>query len=364
MAIACLILLVLAATAASCASTPGAPLLHEGIDTAATMTLRDTDGDSTDTEPDEGEISHGQATEDALHGETHPDETLADIVGEAETQEDIARAMARYIDPEARAGTRITYPYPKGAMAVTLYLNGTRVLAGQVADIGGTVYVPVQRYADLFGRFITKYEAATERVTITGTNLKITVQVGDPYLTVNDRILYTGQPVLSLGGWIFVPLESMSRALGATVTIRQGWYQASVTSGDPTAVPWASTYYNSDDLYWLARIISAEAKGESLKGKIAVGNVVLNRVRSSSFPNTVYGVIFDKKYGTQFSPTANGTIYHTPTAESVMAAKICLEGYTLSSKALYFFNPSIATSSWIANSRPYIMTIGNHKFYG
>ena len=281
-----------------------------------------------------------------------------------QTQEQIALRMESRMDLTARAGTKISYPWPSGAMAVDLYKDGKIILKGQVADIGGTVYVPVQRFADLFGTFKTVYTQATEEVVITGTNLSITVKVGDPYITVNERIFYTGKPVLSLGGWIFVPLTSMCKALNATVTIRSGYYDATVTSGDPTKVKWASEYYDSTDLYWLSRIISAEARGEPFAGQIAVGNVVLNRVASSQFPNTVKGVIFDTKYGVQFSPVSSGTIYNTPTASAVMAAKICLEGYSLSTKMLYFYNPTIATSSWIGRTRPYIMTIGNHKFYG
>ena len=280
------------------------------------------------------------------------------------TQELIAQRIESRMDKQVRGGSRIYYPWPSGAMAVDLYKDGRQILKGQVADIGGTVYVPVQRFADLFGSFRTVYTEATEQVVITGTNLSITVKVGDPYITVNERIFYTGKKVISLGGWIFVPLTSMCKALNATVTIRQGYYDAFVTSGDPTKVKWASEYYNSTDLYWLSRIISAEAKGEPFAGQIAVGNVVLNRVRSSQFPNTVKGVIFDTKYGTQFSPVAVGTIYNTPTASAVMAAKVCLEGYSLSTQMIYFYNPSIATSSWIGRTRPYIMTIGNHKFYG
>ena len=280
------------------------------------------------------------------------------------TQEAIARQVEASMNKQARGGSRIYYPWPSGAMAVDLYKDGKQILKGQVADIGGTVYVPVQRFADLFGNFKTVYTQATEQVVITGTNLSITVKVGDPYITVNERIFYTGAKVISLGGWIFVPLTSMCKALNATVTIRSNYYDATITSGDPTKVKWASEYYDSTDLYWLSRIISAEAKGEPFAGQIAVGNVVLNRVRSSQFPNTVKGVIFDTKYGTQFSPVASGTIYQTPTGSSIMAAKICLEGYSLSSGMIYFYNPSIATSNWIGRTRPYIMTIGNHKFYG
>lgn len=280
------------------------------------------------------------------------------------TQELIARRIETQMEKQVRGGARIHYPYPAGAMAVDLYKDGKQILKGQVADIGGTVYVPVQRFADLFGHFKTIYTEATEQVVITGTNLSITVKVGDPYITVNERIFYTGKKVISLGGWIFVPLTSMCKAMNAKVTIRSGYYDAFITSGDPAKVPWASEYYNSDDLYWLSRIISAEAKGEPFAGQIAVGNVVLNRVRSSQYPNTVKGVIFDTKYGTQFSPVASGTIYQAPTASAIRAAKICLEGYSLSTQMIYFYNPRIATSSWIGRTRPYIMTIGNHKFYG
>lgn len=280
------------------------------------------------------------------------------------TQELIALRIESRMDKQVRGGAKVYYPYPAGAMAVDLYKDGKQILKGQVVDIGGTVYVPVQRFADLFGSFKTVYTEATGQVVITGTNLSITVKVGDPYITVNERIFYTGKKVISLGGWIFVPLTSMSKAVNAKVTIRQGYYDAFITSGDPTKVQWASDYYNSTDLYWLSRIISAEAKGEPFAGQIAVGNVVLNRVRSKQFPNTVKGVIFDTKYGTQFSPVASGTIYNTPTASAVRAAKVCLEGYSLSTKMIYFYNPSIATSSWIGRTRPYIMTIGNHKFYG
>ena len=155
----------------------------------------------------------------------------------------------------------------------------------------------------------------------------------------------------------------VGKAVGAKVTIRSGYYDAFITSGDPTAVKWASEYYDSTDLYWLSRIISAEAKGEPFAGQIAVGNVVLNRVRSRSYPNTIYGVIFDRKHGTQFSPVSLGTIYREPSASSILAAKMCLEGYTLSEDILFFMNPRIATSNWISKNRPFAFRIGNHDFY-
>ncbi|MBP3285278.1 MAG: cell wall hydrolase [Clostridia bacterium] len=122
------------------------------------------------------------------------------------------------------------------------------------------------------------------------------------------------------------------------------------------------TDYN-DAVYWLSRIIEAEAAGESLKGKVAVGEVILNRVRSDEFPNTIWTVIFDTKFGIQFEPVANGSIYNTPSAESIKAAKIALDGSNYVGKCLYFLNPRIAQSNWISKNRVYYTTIGNHDFY-
>ena len=123
------------------------------------------------------------------------------------------------------------------------------------------------------------------------------------------------------------------------------------------------TTYSEEDVYWLSRIVHAEAEGESYEGKVAVADCVLNRVKSNDFPNSVYSVIFDRKYGVQYQPTANGRIYNTPGAESVNAAKAALGGYNNVGKSLYFYNPKKSTNNWIANNRPYYKSIGNHNFH-
>jgi len=121
--------------------------------------------------------------------------------------------------------------------------------------------------------------------------------------------------------------------------------------------------YSDTDLYWLSRIIHAEARGESYRGKVAVGNTILNRVKSSQFPNTVKGVIFDTKYGVQYTPVANNTIYNTPDQSSINAAREALSGVNYIGSSMYFYNPRTATNSWIAANRPYYTTIGNHNFH-
>jgi len=118
------------------------------------------------------------------------------------------------------------------------------------------------------------------------------------------------------------------------------------------------------DLYWLSRIIHAEAEAEPYLGKVAVGNVVLNRVKSSAFPNTIKGVIFEYYQGIpQFSPVADGTIYNTPSATSIQAAKDALAGQRPVGAATYFFNPDKSAGTWIVRNKTFVKTIGDHDFY-
>ena len=177
----------------------------------------------------------------------------------------------------------------------------------------------------------------------------------------NGRALFATSPsVLMSNGRMYVPFESLARALSLGYE-----YSSDTVRTKGTAAPLtpAEQYYREDAVYWLSRIISAESRGESLLGQIAVGNVILNRVASGDFPNTIWGVIFDRKYGVQFSPVANGTVYNAPTYNATLAAKICLEGFTLSDETMYFVAPKVVSDSWIQRTREYAFSIGNHDFY-
>lgn len=114
------------------------------------------------------------------------------------------------------------------------------------------------------------------------------------------------------------------------------------------------------DVQLIARAINGEARGEPYEGQVAVGAVILNRVSSSSFPNTIAGVIYEKG---AFTAVADGQI-NVPIAEDstvVKAAQDALNGWDPTNGALYYFNPNTATNSWIW-SREEIVTIGKHKF--
>lgn len=119
----------------------------------------------------------------------------------------------------------------------------------------------------------------------------------------------------------------------------------------------SSTYTNSD-INLLARLIYGEARGESYTGQVAVGAVVLNRVKSASFPNTISGVIY-QSYA--FTAVVDGQINLKPNATAIAAAKDAMNGWDPTGGAIYYYNPSTATSSWIY-SRKTLTTIGNHVF--
>ncbi|MEI3363915.1 MAG: cell wall hydrolase [Oscillospiraceae bacterium] len=121
--------------------------------------------------------------------------------------------------------------------------------------------------------------------------------------------------------------------------------------------------YDAEDLYCSPASSMPRAEVSLLEGQIAVGNVVLNRVKSKEFPNTVSGVIFDRRHAVQFEPVANGTLYQTPNTQSVEAAKRALDGESVVGNAVDFYAPALSQGTWINANRVYHMTIGCHRFY-
>jgi len=115
---------------------------------------------------------------------------------------------------------------------------------------------------------------------------------------------------------------------------------------------------SSNDLYLLAKCVYAEARGESYTGQVAVAAVILNRVKSASFPNTIAGVIY-QPYA--FTAVSDGQINLEPNQTAYNAARDALNGWDPTYGAIYYYNPSTATSKWIY-SRKTTVTIGKHVF--
>jgi N-acetylmuramoyl-L-alanine amidase len=208
------------------------------------------------------------------------------------------------------------------------------------------VYLPVDGFAELLGAEGFSAEA------------------GKSYIISGERYIPCSKSDNSVKvldcGVLCAPIEALMSATGLNSTAIVG--DSMCIWGVPI-FPKAEDVYDAEDLYWLSRIISAESRGEPFLGQLAVGTVVINRTRSDYYPDSIYEVVFDRCGGVQFSPAASGSVYNDPTESSVIAAKMCLEGFSLDDGILFFFNSSIALGSWITSNRTYTMTVGQHDFY-
>ena len=249
-------------------------------------------------------------------------------------------------------------PWNHPSVTVTL---GGKTVPEKAYLINDTTYIPFRAAATLAGASVS-FQSQSRTAFAKMQGLELYASDGSYIIYANERALLSRTPALILDdGKMYIPIRTLAKALSLEVE----WTPERVVKLEGTIKPLAHAkdYYDQDDLYWLSKIISAESQGEPLLGQIAVGNVVLNRKASKDYPNTVYGVIFDKKYGVQFSPASDGSIYRAPSYLSVQAAKICLEGVSVSDKILFFLEPTKANSAWIVLNREYAFTVANHYFF-
>lgn len=275
------------------------------------------------------------------------------------------------------------------AGSIPVYVDGI-LLEGSVTD-SETVYVSARSFCRAVARdaqmaWDVQESCLTVYVPAGAELVQLSMRLGDAYLTFNDRCFYVpGGIRAGDAGDLLVPVDCLAAAFGLTAEWTQTESEpvdaeASEAEGETEAEPApeaginvssaevcvpvsAESAYNAEDLHWLTQIIHAESGNQPLEGMIGVGNVVLNRVKDPTCPNTVYDVIFDCRYGVQFSPTETGSIYAEPNEMSIVAAKLCLEGYNTVGNSLYFVNPMIGISDWFSQTRVYITTIGEHAFF-
>lgn len=250
---------------------------------------------------------------------------------------------------------------PQVSVDPTLLIDGQPAPAATGKSIrSGTTIVALKETAlALEPEANVAWNSGDSTVTVTTGSLTLTAQVGQKYVVANGRYLYIPQGVTLENGVAMIPLKVLCEAFDAqlswdaatgAVSVKRG--SGALTSGD--------SYYDQEALFWLSRIVHAESGNQPLEGKMAVALVVLNRVESPLFPNTVEGVLAQKN---QFTTYRSGALaYVTPNAQSVVAAKLVLDGGEVEAvaDALYFDSSS---NSWASRNRPYAATIGNHKFY-
>ena len=243
----------------------------------------------------------------------------------------------------------------------TLTVDGQPVPADVAKTYrGDTTYValvPMSKCLD--STILSKWDAGTRTATVHNDKLVLKATVGNLYLTVNNRYFYAPEGIQIENGQVMVPLSALVKAFDGSLTWNGSTGITAVTRGSGAA-KFGEQYYNADDLFWLSRVIYTESGNQPLEGKMAVGNVVMNRVKHPSFPGTIEGVLAQKN---QFTTYWSGHIARsTPNAESVIAAKLVLDGGVVEEvkNALYFDS---AASSWASRNRTCVAVIGGHRFY-
>ena len=146
--------------------------------------------------------------------------------------------------------------------------------------------------------------------------------------------------------------KSTYKALGMTSSYEVLASQAGNTNNS------GANGFSSSDVYLLARTIHAEGRGEPYVGQVAIGAVILNRVRSDAFPNTIAGVVYQKH---AFTAVSDGQINLTPNETAMKAARDAINGWDPTGGAIYYYNPAVATSAWIFD-RQTVTVIGKHVF--
>ena len=241
---------------------------------------------------------------------------------------------------------------------VNIYIDGEYMELNVTAKlVNGTTYVPLRALGDALGATEIGWDNGTALVT--ADDLYVEAVIGSHYMVANDRYLYSPNPIRLINNSTMVPVRPFVAAFDGEVEWEGSTLSVYITTGSGAITP-GDEYYGSDDLYWLSRIIHAEASNESMLGKIAVGNVIMNRVVSDYYPDSIYDVIFDFDNGIQFTPAYTGAVYCTPSDDSILAAKVAMEGYNVAGDSLFFTS---IKDCWAAYNRPYVMTIGGHDFY-
>lgn len=257
----------------------------------------------------------------------------------------------------------LTFTKSYAAAPVDIEINGQYIKSDVEPIIeNGSVLMPIRAAAEALGCDNISWDAKTQSVTVD--DGRIQFSIGENHAIADGKVIELSAAAKIVNDRTLVPLRFFAESFGADVQWNEKTYTVEISLADYT-VPerYTDTSYTKTELKWLAQIVNAEAEGEPMQGKTAVANVILNRVESTDFPDNIYDVIFDRKYGVQFTPVANGRIYNEAGADSYIAAKNALKGENIIGDSLYFCNPEISTNFWIINNRKYYTTIGKHSFY-
>ena len=247
---------------------------------------------------------------------------------------------------------------------IMLYYDG--LLADRAIVKNSSIDVSPESISDYYGLDLS-CELDNNSFHLQGMGLQMKGSKQNEYMIANNRYIYTPEGYVVDNGRLYLPESAIEKVFGIKLTAYGEPMQLEISSQTVSIIKGGSNYYeinfNTEDLFWLPRIIYSETRDQPMAGLIGVGNVIYNRVNHPLFPDTVFEVIFDNEYAVQFTPAATGAVMGEPDERSVVAAYLCLEGYNTVGESLYFVNPETGKSSWFEKELQFVCRIGDHDFY-
>ena len=249
------------------------------------------------------------------------------------------------------------------AQSMPVYIDG--LLSARAEILGETIFLPPEAVCAVAGLSMS-WSEDNGTLTLSVPGAVLTGHRGDGYFEADGRYIYAPDGWLIRGDVLYLPSDAVERLFGVKVNVSAKRDRLELSTEKLSVISGGANYYelnyDAEMLYWLPQIINAEAKFEPLAGQIGVGSVVMNRLSSPDFPDTIFEVIYDTEHTVQFEPISTGGIYQEPTEQATIAAYLCLEGYNTVGDCLYFVNPEFG-SGWFDSSLELVETIGHHNFY-
>lgn len=247
------------------------------------------------------------------------------------------------------------------AIPIDISVYGDYLLMPHYAFIEeGITYAPARALCEALGANVW-WDAPSGCVYASDDNTEICFSTIRSTCNINGNILPAKTHIID--GSVFVPIRLLSEAFKFSVGWDSTYFEVTISKEGLYLDDYHIAPYSRDDVMWLSKIVQKEVGFESFQCRLGVANVILNRVKSPSFPDTVYEVIFDTNYGVQFPPAHNGGLDDlTVSTTTVIAAKCALNGSNNVGNSLYFIDAD-SQGSWAEQSRPYNCTIGNEKFF-
>lgn len=250
-----------------------------------------------------------------------------------------------------------------GAQSVPVYIDG--LLSARAYVSAEAVFLPPEAVCAA-ARLSMSWSEDNGTLTLSVPGAVLTGHKDDGYFEADGRYIYAPDGWLVKGDVLYLPSDAVERLFGVKINVSEKRDRLELSTDKLAVISGGANYYelnyDAELLYWLPQIINAEAKFEPLAGQIGVGNVVMNRLRSPDFPDTIFEVIYDTEHTVQFEPISTGGIFQEPTEQATIAAYLCLEGYSTVGGSLYFVNPEFG-SGWFDSSLELVETIGHHNFY-